>query len=57
MANIVKLKHPHYGEVELNVDRVIAVVPEKHQLLFEDVYWPLAPEEFAKVYEVWNKQK
>lgn len=57
MANIVKLKHPRYGDIELNVDRVIAVVPESHQLLFEDVYWPLESEEFDKVYEVWNKQK
>ena len=57
MSNIVKLNHPRYGEVELNVDRVIAVVPKKHQLLFEEVYWPLEPEEFDKVYEVWSKLK
>ena len=55
MRRIVKLNHPLYGKVELNIDKVIAVVPEKHQLLFEAVRWDLAPEEFAKVYEVWQR--
>lgn len=55
MRKIVKLNHPLYGKIELNIDKVIAVVPEKHQLLFEAVRWDLKPEEFAKVYEVWQR--
>lgn len=55
MAKIVKLNHSVYGNIELNIDRVIAVVPEKCLLLFERYCWNLEPHEFAKVYEVWNK--
>ena len=53
MKNIVKLNHPFYGDMELNVDRVIAVVPKKHQILFERAIWELTEEEFEKVYKAW----
>ena len=51
------VEHPNYGDVELNVDRVIAVSPEKHILIFEEVLWHLDAENFAKVYEVWKGTK
>jgi hypothetical protein len=55
MAKIVSVNHTRYGKTELNVERVIAVVPEKNMLLFEDVYWVLSEEDFDKVYEEWKE--
>lgn len=54
MAKIVSVNHKTYGKTELNVERVIAVVPEKNMLLFEDVCWVLIEEDFDKVYEAWK---
>ena len=56
MRRIVKIKHPLYGDLELNVDKVIAVVPKRCQLLFEYYKWDLDFDEFAKVYEIWSKE-
>ena len=58
MAKIIKIdvaSPANYGEVELNVERVIAVIPRKRWLLFEDVFWKLDEENFNKVYEVWKQ--
>ena len=55
MAKIVSVNHARYGKTELNVNHVIAVVPEKKMLLFEDVYWVLSEECFNKVYEAWKE--
>ena len=57
MTKIVKVNvtSPKYGETELNVERVIAVIPSKKRILFEDVYWDLSEEDFKKVYEAWKK--
>lgn len=57
MAKIVQVHHQVYGEVELNVERVIAVCLDKNWLLFEDCYWPLSESDFNKVYKVWKGEK
>ena len=57
MAKIVKINHPFYGDVEFNVNRVLAVVPERHELLFESAIWKLEKDEFEKVYDIWNQMK
>lgn len=46
-----------YGICKLDVDRVIALVPEKNMLLFERAYWVLNDKDFNKVSEVWHKLK
>ena len=56
MAKIisVNVEHPRYGETEVNVERVIAVIPEKRRVLFEDVYWDLDDKNFKKLYQAWK---
>lgn len=44
-------------ECELDVERVIALVPKENKLLFEYTFWILNDEDFKKVSEVWHKLK
>ncbi len=57
MNRIIKVTESHYGECELDVDRVVALVPKKRMLLFEDTYWILNPKDFDRVSEIWHKLK
>ncbi len=57
MNKIVSVTHPNYGKCELDVERVIALVPTKNILLFEYTFWILNDEDFKKVSEVWHKLK
>ena len=57
MNRIITVSELHYGECELDVDRVVALVPRKRMLLFEDTYWLLNQEDFDKVREIWHKLK
>jgi len=57
MDRIVTITHPQYGECELDVEKVIALVPNKNKLLFEYIFWTLNDEDFKKVSEVWHKLK
>ena len=54
MDRIVTITHPLYGECELDVDKVIAIVPMKRQLLFEYAIWTLNDDDFYKVSEIWR---
>lgn len=54
MDRIVTITHPLYGECELDVDKVIAIVPMKRQLLFECAIWTLNVDDFYKVSEIWR---
>jgi len=53
----VLVNEPHYGICWLDVDRVIALVPEKRWLLFEGVRWELDEHDFKKVSDVWHQLK
>ena len=57
MNKTVLVTESHYGICWLDVSRVIALVPEKHMLLFESVFWTLSKEDFNKVSEIWHKIK
>ena len=57
MNRIIKVDEFHYGECELDVERVIALVPKKRMLLFERAYWELKQEDYDRVSEVWHKLK
>lgn len=57
MERIITVKESHYGVVELDVDKVIALVPEKRMLLFESVYWILDQEDFDAVSDMWHELK
>lgn len=57
MNRIVKVNEMHYGTCELDVDKVIALVPRRHMLLFDSTYWVLDTKDFDFVSEVWHKLK
>ena len=57
MDRIVTITHPQYGECELDVEKVIALIPNKNKLLFEYIFWTLNDDDFKKVSEVWHKLK
>lgn len=57
MNSIVTVTTPCYGECELDVNRVIALVPEKKLLVFESIYWKVSQEDFDKVSELWHTLK
>lgn len=59
MNRIVRVaKHnPYLVECELDVERVIALVPSENKLLFEYAVWILNDGDFKKVSEVWHKLK
>lgn len=57
MERIITIKESHYGVVELDVDKVIALVPDKRMLLFESVYWVLDQEDFDGVSMIWHELK
>ena len=58
MNRIVRVaKHYPYMECELDVERVIALVPNENKLLFEYTFWTLNDDDFKKVSEVWHKLK
>ena len=57
MNSIVTVKELHYGVCELDVNRVIALVPEKKLLVFESIYWKVGQEDFDKVSELWHTLK
>ena len=52
---VVKVDHLYYGKTELRVEKVIAICPDQHLLLFEDVKWKLSAEDFDKVAKEWRK--
>lgn len=56
MAKIISVNvtHPNYGVTEVNVERIIAVIPDKRRVLFEDVYWDLDKENFEVLYKAWK---
>ena len=56
MAKIISVKvaHPSYGITEVNVERIIAVIPNTRRVLFEDVYWELDKENFEVLYKAWK---
>ena len=56
MAKIISVNvtHPNYGVTEVNVERIIAVIPDKRMVLFEDVYWDLDKENFEVLYKAWK---
>ena len=58
MSKIItlKVKSPDYGLTELNVERVIAVIPDKRRVLFENVYWDLDKENFEILYDAWKEK-
>lgn len=55
MNRIVKVYIAIYGETELDVSKVIAVVPYKRMLLFENVRWYLNNDDFNNVYKLWTE--
>ena len=57
MKKTVLVNVPYYGPCWLDVNRVIALVPDKHWLLFEGVRWELSEEDFKKVSNIWHKLK
>ncbi len=57
MDRIVTITHPLYGECELDVDKVIAIVPMKKILLFEYAIWKLNDDDFYKVSEIWRSRR
>ena len=57
MERIITVKESHYGVVVLDVDKVIALVPDKRMLLFESVYWILDQDDFDMVSEIWRELK
>ena len=58
MAKIISIKVacPDYGVTEVNVERIIAVIPDKRRVLFEDVYWDLDKENFEILYKAWKRE-
>lgn len=57
MNRIITVTELHYGKCELDASRVIALIPRRRQLLFEDTYWDLNQEDFDRVSELWHKLK
>ena len=58
MNSIVTVKELHYGVCELDVNRVIALMPKARILIFESAFWTLnEQEDFDKVSELWHKLK
>ena len=57
MKKTVLVSVPHYGYCWLDVDRVIALVPDKHWILFESVRWELDSNDFKKVSDIWHQLK
>ena len=57
MERIITVKESHYGVVVLDVDKVIALVPDKRMLLFESVYWILDQDDFVMVSDIWRELK
>ena len=57
MSSIITVNEQHYGECELDVSRVIALVPGKKALLFEYAIWRLEEEDYERVSELWHKLK
>lgn len=57
MARIIEVEvnQPNYGKVELNVSKIIAVVPQRRMLIFECVVWYLSQEDFDRVYKAWKR--
>lgn len=46
-----------YGPCWLDVNRVIALVPDKHWILFENVRWELDSNDFKKISDIWHQLK
>ena len=57
MKRVITVTESHYGECELDVEKVIALVPKRSMLLFESTYWKLSDEDFRKVAEIWRELK
>lgn len=54
----MKIDYPTYGgEVELDIDRVIAIAPKMNGLIFEDTIWRLTQAEFIKAANAWREFK
>ena len=52
---VIDVEFPNYGRVELNIDKVIAVVPSKNMILFDSVYWKLNDWDFDRFCKVWSE--
>ena len=55
MGKILKIKDSFYGETEVNIERIVALVPNKKQILFEGVAWTLNEDDFNKVSDAWHE--
>lgn len=47
--------YSQYGICELNVEKIIALVPKDYKILFEFTYWILEPDDFYKVSKLWHE--
>lgn len=54
---IIEVKHPDYGYVYLNVDKIIAISLLTSKVYFENVVWELSDEDMKKIYQIWNNNK
>ena len=57
MNSIITVTAHNHGECELDVSRVVALVPRRKELLFESTYWKLNDADFDRVSELWHKLK
>lgn len=55
MKKILKVNDSFYGETEVNIERIVALVPNKKQILFEGVAWTLNEDDFNKVSDAWHE--
>lgn len=53
----VLVDKPMYGNTELDVERIVAVIPDQRRVLFENLIWELDQENFDKVYIAWKGQE
>jgi hypothetical protein len=53
-SRIVEVEHPRYGLTKLDVAHVIALIPDKFEIVFEMTVWPLNVEDYKKVEKVWT---
>ena len=50
--NVVYIRH-NDSYVYLDVDRVVAVDPDKREIYFEDVVWTLNDADYMEVFNAW----
>jgi hypothetical protein len=57
MKHIITVNHKTFGEVELDIDRIIAIAPKNNGIIFENTVWKLDDDDFEKVRDAWNQLK